>query len=140
MSWTTLTMNKLLRRNQILIWLIWVAYCALIIYLSHQPGDPNYVAPFEHIDKAQHFIEYAVFGALLLSALSTVCKKHILSIMIPVTLLFAASDEIHQSFIPFREASVGDLLADLAGASVAIMLFFFLRSRMSGDGDQAISD
>lgn len=40
-----------------------------------------------------------------------------------VTLLFAFLDEFHQSFVPYRDPSIGDVLADIVGGAVGIALF-----------------
>jgi VanZ family protein len=37
--------------------------------------------------------------------------------------LYGAFDEIHQLFVPGREASMGDLVADVVGGLVAAVLF-----------------
>ena len=39
-----------------------------------------------------------------------------------VVVLYAASDEFHQLFVPSREASVRDVLIDSAGAILALIL------------------
>ena len=39
-----------------------------------------------------------------------------------IALLYAISDEIHQSFVPTREASVVDVLIDCAGAAAGIFV------------------
>lgn len=40
-----------------------------------------------------------------------------------VTLLFALLDEFHQSFVPHRHASLGDVLADVVGGIVGVGIF-----------------
>jgi VanZ family protein len=122
------------------LWSVFIGYCVLLVYLSHQPGDPDYVAPFEHWDKLVHVIEYAVFAILLVLALSTVHEKRVPWIVLSLTLLFAISDEIHQSFVPFREASVGDILADLLGACAGALLLWSVRSRQSRSKGPETSD
>ncbi len=37
--------------------------------------------------------------------------------------LYGISDEIHQSFVPMRDASEGDVPADIIGAFVGAVLF-----------------
>ena len=43
-----------------------------------------------------------------------------------ITLVVAIADEIHQSFIPFRDASVTDVFLDLLGVLLALSLIFYL--------------
>ena len=40
-----------------------------------------------------------------------------------ICFLYGISDEVHQAFVPGREASVGDLLADVAGAAIVVALW-----------------
>ena len=43
-----------------------------------------------------------------------------------IALVVAIADEIHQSFIPFRDASVGDVFLDLIGVLLALSLMYYL--------------
>ena len=43
-----------------------------------------------------------------------------------IALIVAIADEIHQSFIPFRDASVTDVFLDLIGVLLALSLIFYL--------------
>jgi VanZ family protein len=40
-----------------------------------------------------------------------------------IALVVAIADEIHQSFIPFRDASVTDVFLDLTGISLVLIVF-----------------
>jgi VanZ family protein len=40
-----------------------------------------------------------------------------------ITLVVAIADEIYQSFIPFRNASVTDVFLDLLGISLVLIVF-----------------
>lgn len=44
-----------------------------------------------------------------------------------LTLLFASLDELHQYFVPFREARVTDIGIDSIGIGLALAVFFVLR-------------
>ena len=64
--------------------------------------------------KVAHLGEYAVLYALILRAIE---KKWVLSFFL--TMIYAMSDEIHQSFVPGRTASILDFGIDLSGANLA---------------------
>ncbi len=64
--------------------------------------------------KVAHLGEYAVLYALVLRATE---RNWVLSFAL--TLVYAASDEIHQSFVPGRTAAVYDLAFDFSGASIS---------------------
>jgi len=83
-------------------------YMALIFFLSSQPGsEVGIPAPW---DKLAHFAEYALLSFLLFKATGSAKAAFVISA------LYGASDEVHQAFVPGREASLFDWLADLAGA------------------------
>ena len=76
------------------------------------------------VRKAAHFTAYMALGILTLSALYqhslSVPRKRYISLAICV--LYAVSDEIHQTFVPGRAGRILDVLIDSAGAAVGILL------------------
>jgi len=49
-----------------------------------------------------------------------------------IALIVAIADEIHQAYVPGRDASVTDVLLDVVGISLALFLFFrFLKTKTS---------
>lgn len=99
------------------------AYAALIFYMSSQ-SHPEEQVPFVMFfsDKVVHAVEYAVLGALCYRALQRspreVWRRQAMLLAIVLTSLYGISDEIHQAFVPFRESSVFDWIADTIGAAV----------------------
>lgn len=104
-------------------WTTFALYAALIVYLSHQPGDPNAVLPFPHFDKLVHFCEYGVFAFFLMRALrfSNVARAPIFAW--GGALLFGVTDEFHQYFVPLRSCDWRDLLADALGAAIVVFVY-----------------
>ena len=72
--------------------------------------------------KVAHLAEYAVLYALFLPATE---KKWVLSFAL--TMIYAVSDEIHQSFVPGRTAAVYDLAFDFSGAAISAYIIWKLR-------------
>jgi len=96
------------------LWIVLlVLYAAAIVYVSHQPLAEG-IAPFPHADKLLHACEFGVFLAL-----AWLATGRRMGIAIVLALAFALSDEIHQAFVPTRDASGLDLLADAIGVAVA---------------------
>ncbi len=101
-----------------------VAYAGLIFYLSSQPHPeenlPSIVSLFS--DKFLHVIEYAVLGGLFYRGFRWGTDESWRPWAVPLALLctslYGVSDEIHQSFVPFRESSWLDWLADTIGATL----------------------
>ena len=91
---------------------------AAIFALSAQPVLPQPPGPFT--DKHVHAATYAGLSAVTARALAGGLLS---AVAIPsaaggalVATLYGISDELHQSRVPGRDASVGDWIADLVGA------------------------
>jgi VanZ family protein len=73
-----------------------------------------------------HFVEYAILALALYWALSHTLPrlpwKYLTAWLISV--LYAISDEWHQSFVPGRTPSVQDVLVDAAGAATALAILY----------------
>lgn len=79
----------------------------------------------EHIiRKLAHFSLYTVVGILMMSLMSTYNIEQIkrYGISLGVGMIYAISDEIHQSFIPDRTPAVGDVFIDTCGVIFGIIL------------------
>ena len=79
------------------------------------------------IRKCAHVAEYAVLALLLWRALRSVPILRTKTLMVfgAVVLgcaLFAASDEFHQTFVKSRTPSVRDVLLDIAGAILGLLI------------------
>ena len=79
------------------------------------------------VRKCAHVIEYAVLALLLWRALrnTPVLGAKMLVTFGAVMLgcaLFAASDEFHQTFVKSRTPSVRDVLLDIAGAILGLLV------------------
>jgi len=78
-------------------------------------------------DWITHGIEYFVLGLLLCRALAGGIGRRLsrpmalLAIMLGVG--WGVSDEWHQSFVPRRESSLADVLKDLGGCGLAVLVW-----------------
>ena len=105
-------------------WLPVIAYMAFIFYLSSRPMHEEILPEIWNIDKVAHFIEYWVLGFLWSRALKSkqeMPKATLIAFVI--TFLYAVSDEIHQYFVPNRDASVYDVIADGLGGWLGIWVY-----------------
>ncbi len=113
------------------------AYAGLIFYLSSLPHPeddlPSFVLSFS--DKVLHVVEYAALGGLCYRALCRGTNESWGTMALPLAVLFASlygiSDEIHQSFVPFRDSSWLDWVADTIGAVVGAAIMSRLDSLWS---------
>jgi VanZ family protein len=79
------------------------------------------------IRKSAHVIEYTVLGLLLWRALRHVPALAGRTLMVFAAVLsgcalFAASDEFHQTFVKSRTPSVRDVLLDVSGALLGLLI------------------
>jgi len=83
--------------------------------------------------KAAHVTEYAVLAMLLYRAFAHTVFKTRRALAAALVLLlcaaYAATDEFHQSFVPSRTASGRDVIIDICGATLAILLYWSLVMR-----------
>jgi hypothetical protein len=91
------------------------ALMGLIWYLSSQPDvGPDLGSWARLATSAVHFAQFAVLFALLWWALDRRALPAAL-----IALAWAGLDEIHQSWVPNRDADPVDFLVDAAGIAVA---------------------
>jgi len=104
-----------------------VGVMGVIFYLSHLPGKNLHLPDIVNIDKALHCLVYATLGVAYLIALAPQYHRHPRLVVASTPLfclLYGISDEFHQSFIPGRTVSGGDLVADFSGGLLAVLVFF----------------
>ena len=122
------------RPYQAFSWVLALAYMGVIYYLSSRESVPLPMW-FPYQDKLYHFVEYGMLGFLLAHAAPGPTHKRRFWIAFVVGSLYGISDEFHQSFVPGRDASVWDWIADSAGAWVGAYLYLrsesVLRTRAS---------
>jgi VanZ family protein len=99
------------------LWVPVLLWAGLIFVLSSIPDLATGLGTLDLVlRKVGHFLEYAVLGALLFRAVGRE----------PVALLlgslYAATDEIHQAFVPGRLGSPLDWLIDTAGAAAGVLV------------------
>lgn len=100
-------------------------WALLIFSLSSIPSLDVPDLGFQVQDKFYHACEFAVFGFLLRrSATAFSCSASTLwKLSALIGVLYAVLDEIHQYFVPGREADWGDLIADVIGIFIGICMF-----------------
>ena len=109
-------------------WFMVAAYAALIFILSSLSNpSPVHIPDIFMADKLIHFIEYAILGFLLFSALyEGMALKRAAFFAVVLAALYGATDEFHQYFVADRDSDLFDLLADsvggAAGTSAAVLL------------------
>ncbi len=108
-------------------------WAAVLFLFSELPPDVG-TGGFEVNDKLVHLGLYSVLGAALAwGAWRT--RRGIVGLLL-LGFSYGAVDEWHQGFVPGRDPSMGDLLADGAGVIVGFLFVrWLLKSRTRGFGD-----
>lgn len=116
-------------------WLPAVLYAGMIFYLSAQSHPDEQLPSFvlkDVSDKVLHAVEYAVLAVLCYRAFRWAAgpsvARQALALAIVTASIYGITDEVHQFFVPFRESSWLDWLADTAGASIGALSWKFIRS------------
>lgn len=99
----------------------------IIFYLSHQTGDSLDLPEVPYLDKLMHSLVYGVLAATVWYGLpGRIIHDYpwrTWSGVVLFCLLYAISDEFHQSFIPGREPDFFDIVADMFGAVTVSLVY-----------------
>lgn len=111
-----------------------IAYMAAIWIMSSLPSNHFVELPDSTIDRtikeSLHLIEFAILYVLLVLDFLTRERAFtpVLNVACAVfAALYGISDEIHQSFYPYRSASLIDFIKDITGISVC---FYFVHGAL----------
>jgi VanZ family protein len=109
--------------------------CALLLvvsgiwYLSDRPSWQVLPPLFPFQDKVYHLVEYAFLGGVLWMN-RDLARGKVFLLMVAGALL-GAMDEIHQSWVPGRDCSVPDFIADCVGVATWLAAAALRRRRAS---------
>jgi VanZ family protein len=110
------------RRSFLTLWGPFLAALAFVFWLSSMSTVPG--AQY-FWDKFLHAVGYAGLGVLAMRAFHGGFDRPRVrpTLYAAITvILWAISDEFHQSFVPGRDASALDVLADTVGFSLSVLL------------------
>ena len=114
------------RRSTLGAWLPVIVWAAVIFAFSSVPSLSTQLGTWDTIlRKLAHLAEYAILGALLCRAL----RRPGLAIL--AAILYAVSDEIHQTFVEGRVGAPLDVGIDALGAAVGVLLWTRLRDHLA---------
>ena len=113
-------------KTKIINWALVFLWASFIFFLSHQPDlKSNLPGYWDFIlRKIAHITEYAVLTFLLIRALSEhqLSNNQVLIWSMSLAILYALSDEYHQTFILLRQGATRDVLIDSIGIFSVIFL------------------
>jgi len=119
-------------RNFFICWLPLILYC-LAIYIQSGHPSPKSIPDVQFLDKILHFGAYCVLGILFFRAYDSLAfkdhKNLLVLISIASAIIYGISDEIHQYFVPFRQADIMDVIANSIGSICGVCFFHFWKTR-----------
>jgi VanZ family protein len=99
-----------IRHSRVVAWLAVVAWCGVIFWLSSVPSLSSGLGAWDLVlRKGAHLTEYAILMVLLLRTRIRPQLALVLGV------LYASSDEWHQTFVEGREGRPRDVLIDTVG-------------------------
>ena len=105
----------------------------IVRWLFPQVQDETVRAVVYYVRKSAHVAEYAVLAILLWRALAKPPATptnpwpwKTAGLILLIAFLYAASDEIHQHFVPNREGRPMDVLIDTSGAASGLFAIWLL--------------
>ena len=111
-------------RRRFSLWAPVVLWAGVIFALSAVPSLSSGLGTWDEVlRKGAHMTEYAILGALLYRALGRVL------VALALGILYAATDELHQNFVPGRHPSPFDVAFDACGLAIGLALAVFVQSK-----------
>ena len=107
-----------------------VVYALVIFFMSSLPDIKLPDIGIDFGDKFIHMIEFGLFGIFLYRAFRynpQVSRPYLLTVC--TGLLYAASDEFHQLFVPGRECDIIDFAADAVGLIIFSAMSVWLNAK-----------
>jgi VanZ family protein len=106
------------RRARVAAGVLLALWCAAIWMLSDRP-DPESLVGFDVPlwDKLQHGLAYAVGGFLAACLATSDRRGRAMFAGVAFCALWGALDEVHQSWVPDRDSSGLDVVADVIGGA-----------------------
>jgi len=118
-------------KDFIKLWLPVIGYGIVIFWVSSLPQPFGIEIEQGNIDKVLHFCEYAVLGFLLMRPLcgpnTPLTRKGAFIVALLIGVVYGITDELHQSIVPGRDASICDVIFDAVGTLAGIILFDRIR-------------
>ena len=105
-------------------WLPVLVWAGVIFAFSSVPSLDSGLGGWDFLlRKCAHMTEYAILAVLVLRASGSAAWA------LGITVAYAASDEVHQTFVRGRHGSPIDVAIDAAGALLGLGAYAWLRSR-----------
>jgi VanZ family protein len=135
------THQRVWRYGPLLVWLIFISVASssqfsaantsqlirpLLLWLFPNLSEPTLATLHFVTRKAAHFTEYAILAFLSRRAFITSCnnvvQRYWFQFAALLVIVYALLDELHQSFVASRMASIYDSALDIAGGLTVLLI------------------
>ena len=117
-----------LAKKVVKYWLPVILWAVVIFSFSAKPTTRTSEIYWQDfiVKKSAHVFEYGILTILLFRALKKggIEKKEAVVYSVILAVLYALSDEFHQSFTPGREPTLRDVFFDTAGSFLAVYIIW----------------
>jgi VanZ family protein len=116
-------------------WLPIFIYCLLIYIQSSYPSLER-VPQFPYLDKLTHGGAYGLLSILFYRAYRTHIKNNlnlVILLSIASSSLYGITDELHQHYVPYRNADLMDIVADIIGSILGVYVYRFFADKSKVD-------
>jgi VanZ family protein len=96
--------------------IVFIVYAGIVAVTSLSPGGNQGV---EHLDKVVHLLVYYIFAVLGYRMLAN--KRYYLYLCLGIV-VYSGMIELGQSYIPGRDMSIYDLLANILGVTLGALV------------------
>ena len=105
----------------------------LLLWLFPEISEERITLVHFIVRKAAHFTEYAILALLAARAFATshqaLLRRRWFITSLVLVILYALSDELHQTFVPSRTGSIYDSFIDMSGGLTALLLLLWRKQR-----------
>lgn len=120
-------LKQLCRWPLLYYWLPLIAWMGIIFWFSSQPQPFDLPESWQEtlVGSGGHILGYAGLGLLWWRALAArrlTSQRRTLALAFLLTVLYAVSDEHHQTSVPGRDGTLVDVFIDAAGAGLSLWL------------------
>jgi VanZ family protein len=125
--------------RKIFFWMLLIVYSIVIFIFSSRP-EVGVEQFFYGQDKVMHFVAYGVHAFLCMAALSNkilLLKLFHYFLALVFSVSYGIFNEIYQYFIPEREFSPGDILANSMGVITFLILVYIFQNKKQKKGNKS---
>jgi VanZ family protein len=122
--------------KQIFFIILSITWMYLIYFLSSLPSSatgPDTLT-FKIISHLLHLVMFGILSILFLFTLKwnnplSETRPFVFILSLLLTIIYAITDEYHQSFSPGRFASIKDILIDASGAIISLFTIYYVKRK-----------